>query len=373
MEDENLSEKLKYVFLGLFILIAIGFGRSHMDRQKNKLATETESPDVAVEEVALDSAEEAVTEVAETVEAEVEEVAQEQAEDVEADMAEVSAEEATEILAEVMSEDVPEVAETADALEEGEFQEYAESMADDSEEFIDDYLEYDSDSSVSEDELAMEEEAVPDEDSYAYIKVRGESEEMDAPQEQEESVFGIFAGGEDEPQEEAMDVAMNQDDVIEENIMDVVNESATEVMAGGSSLCQTAEYGVKYWCDTQWESQDASDGEMFVISSSPKVTLEFAHTDKKIVFLGQVNTFLLSELGDYKAGFRTERVKFAGREAIVVKGFDKNNPETRYQDYYFIHDNKLAGVKFALSPKEQWDEGKFLIKKVADSFVPLDK
>jgi len=132
-------------------------------------------------------------------------------------------------------------------------------------------------------------------------------------------------------------------------------------------LCGDSDLNILFLCDPEWVMQPADDAVLVVISSEPLVTLIIAKIKSDIKFLGQLTNMKLREMKQYKKGFQTENVNIADIRAIKVKAFSKDNEDKRVLDYYFMYDQSLYGLMFSVSPKQNWEKYKYLVKSIADS------
>ncbi len=137
-------------------------------------------------------------------------------------------------------------------------------------------------------------------------------------------------------------------------------------------MCRNKALNVAFLCDPQWKMQTIDDAVLVVIDSDPTVTLIIAKIDSHIQFLSQMSKPTLENLDQYADGFRLDRIKRGGKDYVEVKAFAKDNIDKRILDYYMVHDLKLYGVLFSVTPKENWDKYKFLIQEIKDSFKFVD-
>ncbi len=139
------------------------------------------------------------------------------------------------------------------------------------------------------------------------------------------------------------------------------------------STCKIKEFGVQFMCNPEWEIADSRhpDESPVIISQDPLITLTWKKFPIKIRYLGQVNQLFLEDSANYASGFKTEQVEFAGYPAVAVKGYDQNFPETQRQDYYYIYDQHLIGISFAITPAQRWEEKKRWLKEIKESFAGL--
>ncbi|HBR13993.1 MAG TPA: hypothetical protein DD723_00410 [Candidatus Omnitrophica bacterium] len=137
--------------------------------------------------------------------------------------------------------------------------------------------------------------------------------------------------------------------------------------------CTNLDFGVQFLCRKDWKMQ-VNEKELFVIiSSEPTVSFVLEKIDRKIFLLGQLTKHILQEMGRYSGGFNTESVQMAGKAAVKVKAFSDKYPEIRLTDYYVIHNFGLYRVSFTVYPKAKWDDYQYLLKKIADSIIFLER
>ena len=81
-------------------------------------------------------------------------------------------------------------------------------------------------------------------------------------------------------------------------------------------------------------------------------------------------SFILFHLAHFTMGWinpQLLRLKDAqGRHDVyqmMVKGFSKDSPNIRQQDYFYTHDSQLYAIRFSLA-QDEWEQGKFVIKDV---------
>ncbi len=137
----------------------------------------------------------------------------------------------------------------------------------------------------------------------------------------------------------------------------------------GAQVCQMKEWGVQFVCNTKWQVLDKNK-ELYkiVLNKDPLVTVSLKRFSEPVHFLSQLNHPFMEKMDAYQDGFQMEKVQFAGYDAMLVKGYSKEQADTQLRDYFYIHDNKLFGIFFRLSPQERWEEGKLVIKEMKDNF-----
>ena len=133
--------------------------------------------------------------------------------------------------------------------------------------------------------------------------------------------------------------------------------------------CYARESGVKFLCNPNWKMKVVDQNSTVItISSKPFVTMAISRVDAKISFLEQLTKDFFKQRKLYLDNFQKDRVPFAQGDAIQLKAFSQIEPDMRYLGYFYIHDSKLNSVFFAVYPKENWEDYKFFIKKIRDSF-----
>lgn len=147
------------------------------------------------------------------------------------------------------------------------------------------------------------------------------------------------------------------------------SEEKSENNQYGLESCHDKKLRVGFLCNPGWGYQLVEDGLLVVIASDPIVTVTFARIDSEISRLPKLNKSVLMGKNLYQKGFRRELTTLNDQDVVIVRAFSKKNPDRRVLDHFFIHEDKLFGVLFSVSPKVQWDEYKFLIKEVADSIM----
>jgi len=147
-----------------------------------------------------------------------------------------------------------------------------------------------------------------------------------------------------------------------------LTQNYQKTIYGHSEDCIDSNLGVKFHCNPNWVIQQNEDNLVVTISSYPEVTFTIEKTKLRIGFLSQLTQWSLNKMQRYAEGFGTERNTIANREALKVKAFSKENPRVRLSEYYLIHNLTLYRVVFSIQPKDEWDNYKFLIKMIMDSF-----
>lgn len=131
--------------------------------------------------------------------------------------------------------------------------------------------------------------------------------------------------------------------------------------------CNDKTLMIEFLCNPKWEYHISEGALMVVISSQPMVTATFAKIDSSVTILAKLNREDLIKRNLYRTGFKTEQGVVNGSDTVVVRAFSRSEPERRVLDYFFIHNGVLFGALFAVSPIDDWDNYKFLIKTISES------
>jgi hypothetical protein len=137
--------------------------------------------------------------------------------------------------------------------------------------------------------------------------------------------------------------------------------------------CRDKHVGVELLCNRKWPQEVEPNAVMMIISSDPAVLLTVAKAKEPITGIEELTQSRLKAIGQYAEGFKAERVKVDGNEAIRVEGFANEYPEMRLLDFYVIHDYTLYSFLFSVNPKEEWDTYAVLIGKIAQSIKIPDR
>ncbi|OGW96992.1 MAG: hypothetical protein A2Z81_06340 [Omnitrophica WOR_2 bacterium GWA2_45_18] len=133
-------------------------------------------------------------------------------------------------------------------------------------------------------------------------------------------------------------------------------------------VCRDTQLGVTFSCDKDWTILPTDNAFFVIISLEPEVSLIVSKTQSRIVSLEQLTRKMLEDMDRYAEGFQMERLRLAGRDAVLVKAYAKGLPEVRLQDYFFLNEGNLYSVFVLVKPADQWEAYKFILKKVVDSF-----
>ena len=135
----------------------------------------------------------------------------------------------------------------------------------------------------------------------------------------------------------------------------------------GLTHCDEDSFGVRFLCDPKWLKEVSDEAILVVISSHPEVTLIIARMPSRFAYIEQISTEDLLDLKQYREGFQRERVTLGGYEAIMVKAMSTEAPTKRILDYFLIKDGTLYTILCSVSPREEWDNYKFLFKTITDN------
>jgi hypothetical protein len=148
--------------------------------------------------------------------------------------------------------------------------------------------------------------------------------------------------------------------------------SQNEEFTPAPDKCADSEFGFEFFCDPNWKWKRVKDTMMIIISTKPMVTCTIAKLDSPIKYLSQLTDDVLVKKQLYQDGFHTERVKFLDREAIHVKAMSRNFDNIRLSDYFFVRHQALYGILFSVYPSEEWENYKFAVKKILESFKEIN-
>ena len=100
----------------------------------------------------------------------------------------------------------------------------------------------------------------------------------------------------------------------------------------------------------------------------PYISIAVSRISAKIKFLEEITPSFLRETGLYQDNFQISWATFAGRKAVEIKAYSKFEPDMRYLGYFYKNEDSLNSVFFAVYPKEKWNDYKFYIKEIKESF-----
>jgi len=133
--------------------------------------------------------------------------------------------------------------------------------------------------------------------------------------------------------------------------------------------CYAHACGLTFKCNPQWKVRVVDEySTIITISTEPFVTMAISRIDSEIKLLGQLTKSFFQDKKIYSDNFQKGYVSFGGKDAIELKAFSKFEPRMRYLGYFFVDENGLNSVFFAVYPKEHWDDYKFFIKELAGTF-----
>jgi len=139
------------------------------------------------------------------------------------------------------------------------------------------------------------------------------------------------------------------------------------------ATCYVESSGVKFRCNLDWPVERVEDRlTMFTISEDPFITVTITRFEGEMRFIQQLTRSFFESRNIFLENFQEEEITFAGQEARKLKAFFREEPDMRSTGYYYIHNYSLHSVLFAIYPRDKWDEYKFMIKEIADSFEPIE-
>jgi len=140
----------------------------------------------------------------------------------------------------------------------------------------------------------------------------------------------------------------------------------------GMVWCTDKTLNVGYLCRADYDTQLENGRLVTTLSKEPSVAFKVEKTQLKLGFLSQISKNYLEDSGLYADGFAEEHVRIAGRETLYVKAYGRQNENLRLADYYLINHLELYHLSFSIEPKDQWDNYKFMVKKIAESFYFME-
>jgi hypothetical protein len=161
-----------------------------------------------------------------------------------------------------------------------------------------------------------------------------------------------------------------QAEEIEKNAKPLVEVSSASEQTLPVSLrkCTSEEIGITFDCDPSWKLNRKERTLKVTISQNPLVEMDIEESEQTIHFISEINEAAFAGMGRYEEGFHFEHLTHCDRETIKISGYLKGHPQARVSDYYLIDHLKMHSVKFTVDPKEAWEDYKWLIKDLADSF-----
>jgi hypothetical protein len=94
----------------------------------------------------------------------------------------------------------------------------------------------------------------------------------------------------------------------------------------------------------------------YVLETDPLIYFKIVKMNTEARTIQQLSRDRLEAIGQYQEGFQTEEAWVAGEQAVKVKAFARDDPDTRLLDYYFAHGNTRYGVMFSVKPKDRWED-----------------
>jgi len=134
-------------------------------------------------------------------------------------------------------------------------------------------------------------------------------------------------------------------------------------------LCRDDHLGVELLCNRKWKQDKEDNVVMMVIEEDPAVLLTVARMEKPVTGIEELTADRIKILGQYADGFKTQRVRVGGDEAVKVEGFSEPFPEMRLMDFYVVHDYTLYSFLFSVNSKDEWDNYTVLFDKIVESIV----
>lgn len=131
--------------------------------------------------------------------------------------------------------------------------------------------------------------------------------------------------------------------------------------------CVSEETGIVFACDPAWHKTHQGNKMTVIINAAPRIEMILEEDSQKLHFMSELSRRAFESMGRYEDGFHLEHLTHCGRETIKINGYLFGQPNTRVSDFYLIDHAQLHFIRFAVDPKESWDEYKWLIKRIIDS------
>ncbi len=136
--------------------------------------------------------------------------------------------------------------------------------------------------------------------------------------------------------------------------------------------CFDERLGVRFACNRHWELQSEDGVILLIIDHSPDVTLTIAKSDRYVSRLDALTPEVLAELGQYREGFRSQKVSLANATGVQVEGEARGLPGMKLYDHYLFHRGKFYSILFSVDPADQWPKYRTVIEKILGSLEFID-
>ena len=152
------------------------------------------------------------------------------------------------------------------------------------------------------------------------------------------------------------------------NSSDVFDEEFD--MSFKKGKCSLGGYGLELTCEKNWTARDYfGDTVLIKIPERPSLTVSVSQADTEISFLEEMDKEFFQKKNLYLENFQRVYDEVAGMRALKIKAFSKNAPNVRYLGYFYIDNGILTSILFSVYPQEKWDEDKFIIRDIKNSFL----
>jgi len=136
--------------------------------------------------------------------------------------------------------------------------------------------------------------------------------------------------------------------------------------------CRSEALKIQFKCPANWTMPKEEGTALFLSSTDMAAAMYVAQIDTAFRYLHQLDRTAMKKIGHYADGFAVEEISFADENALRVKAFSDGTPSSRMTDYYLIHNEKFYRISFSVTPKELWDEHKFVIQELSKAFSFFD-
>ncbi|MBF0477954.1 MAG: hypothetical protein HQL26_00570 [Candidatus Omnitrophica bacterium] len=133
-------------------------------------------------------------------------------------------------------------------------------------------------------------------------------------------------------------------------------------------ICYSEKAGVSFKCKNSWNLTVMDGANLFNSKEMPHLTVSVSTMVVDFTVLEELDHGFLHSTGLYSDNFQREHVMCAGRPALKIKAYAKDNPHMRYVGLFFLKNKELTSILFSVYPeKKYWDQYQFTIKEMIDS------
>jgi len=128
--------------------------------------------------------------------------------------------------------------------------------------------------------------------------------------------------------------------------------------------------GVRFSGNFGWQVDEVKDKmALYHIKDNPKIEFMIFRFGIDLILVEQLSRYRLENMAKYADNFAMEMTEVAGKKALKIKAYKKDDPDTRLLDYYFLRwENNLFALMFSVKPKSEWENYQYLFQDIVDSF-----